>query len=78
MLLAVLEPLKVANAALWRARRARATARGSVCMPSADPSSFDLSYRMIAGHDRFHQAQAERAIDGVRGAEPGRRSGLVA
>ena len=65
VLLAVLEPLKVANAALWRAagpadraRVGRHAERG--------PESFDLSYRMIAGHDRFHQAQAARAIDARR------------
>lgn len=64
-LLAVLAPLKVANAALWRgaspeerARVGRHAERG--------PESFDLSYRMIAGHDRFHEAQAARAIDALR------------
>jgi hypothetical protein len=30
------------------------------------PESYDLSFRMIAGHDRLHQAQARRAIDAVR------------
>jgi hypothetical protein len=28
--------------------------------------SFDLLFRMIAGHDRFHLAQARRALDAVR------------
>ena len=32
------------------------------------PETFDLSYRMIAGHDRFHQAQAASAIAAIRGA----------
>jgi hypothetical protein len=29
------------------------------------PESFELLFRMIAGHDRFHLAQAERALDAV-------------
>jgi hypothetical protein len=29
------------------------------------PESFDLLFRMIAGHDRFHLAQARRALDVV-------------
>jgi hypothetical protein len=31
------------------------------------PESFDLAFRMIAGHDRFHLAQARRALE----ASPG-------
>jgi hypothetical protein len=27
--------------------------------------SFDLLFRMLAGHDRFHLAQARRALDAV-------------
>jgi len=65
VLLAVLEPLKVANAALWRAAGPADRARvGRHAERGAE--SFDLSYRMIAGHDRFHQAQAARAIDARR------------
>jgi hypothetical protein len=67
LLIAILDPLKVANAELWkgagpedRERVGRHAERG--------PESFDLSYRMIAGHDRFHQAQAARAIAAIRGA----------
>ena len=30
------------------------------------PESFDLAFRMLAGHDRFHVAQAERALAAVR------------
>ena len=29
------------------------------------PESFDLSFRLIAGHDRFHVAQAGRALNAV-------------
>jgi hypothetical protein len=30
------------------------------------PESYELTFRLIAGHDRFHLAQAERALDAVR------------
>jgi hypothetical protein len=30
------------------------------------PESYDLAFRMIAGHDRLHVAQAERALAEVR------------
>jgi hypothetical protein len=30
------------------------------------PESLDLSFRLIAGHDRFHLAQARRALDAVK------------
>jgi hypothetical protein len=29
------------------------------------PESLDLSFRLIAGHDRFHLGQAHRALDSV-------------
>ena len=32
------------------------------------PESSDLTFRMIAGHDRFHVAQARRALDAIRTA----------
>jgi hypothetical protein len=31
------------------------------------PESFELLFRMLAGHDRFHMAQARRALDAVAG-----------
>jgi hypothetical protein len=31
------------------------------------PESFELTFRLAAGHDRFHLAQAERALAAVRG-----------
>src|SRR5881409_1837346 len=60
------EPLRAANIALWHRtpedRRQRIgihTERG--------PESYDLTFKLIAGHDRFHLGQAERALDAVRG-----------
>jgi hypothetical protein len=64
-LLAVFEPLRVANVALWNRMPAD---RGRVGIHAErGPESFDLAFRMIAGHDRFHLAQARRALGGVRG-----------
>ncbi len=31
------------------------------------PESYDLMWHLTAGHDRFHVAQAERALAAVRG-----------
>jgi len=66
-LLALFVPLRRANLALWartpeagRARLGRHRERG--------PESFALSFTLIAGHDRFHIAQAERAMEQVRRA----------
>jgi DinB superfamily len=63
-LLRLFEPLRSANIALWtrsseddRARVGLHAERG--------PESFDLLFRMIAGHDLFHLAQARRALDAV-------------
>jgi DinB superfamily len=57
--------LRRANVALWartspteRARFGRHEERG--------PESFDLSFRLIGGHDRFHLAQADRTLEQVR------------
>jgi hypothetical protein len=65
-LFAFFVPLRSANIALWNRtpedRRQRIgihTERG--------PESYDLTFRLAAGHDRFHLAQAERALDAVRG-----------
>jgi hypothetical protein len=64
-LLAVFEPLRRANLALWA--KASESDRARVGMHAErGPESFDLSFRLIAGHDRFHLAQAQRAFDAVR------------
>jgi DinB superfamily len=65
-LLALFEALRTTNLALWasatnedRARVGRHAERGA--------ESFDLAFRMIAGHDRFHLQQAADALRTVRG-----------
>lgn len=65
-LLAVLEPLRRANIDLWRAASDEDRARVGI-HAERGPESFDLLFRMLAGHDRFHLAQAARALDAVVG-----------
>jgi len=64
--IALFEALRGANLRLWaatpeadRERFGRHRERG--------PESYDLIVRLAAGHDRFHIAQAERALAAVRG-----------
>ena len=64
-LLALLEPLRTANIALWNAASEADRARVGV-HAERGRETFDLLFRMIAGHDRFHLAQAGRALDAVR------------
>ena len=63
-LLASFAALRQANVAMWRrssyAERARVGLHGE-----RGPESYDLSFRMIAGHDRFHLRQAQETLDAV-------------
>jgi hypothetical protein len=66
-LIALFDALRTANLRLWastpvgdRARIGRHRERG--------PESYELITRLGAGHDRFHIAQAERALAAVRAA----------
>ena len=64
-LLSIFEALRDANLALWR--RTSEDERARVGMHAErGPESLDLSFRLISGHDRFHLAQAQRALDAVR------------
>jgi len=66
-LLAVFEPLRAANIELWR--RTPEDRRDRVGMHAErGPESYDLTFRLTAGHDRFHLAQAGRALESVRGS----------
>jgi hypothetical protein len=60
-LLELLQALRTANLAMWarstpaeRERIGRHAERG--------PESYDLTFRLLAGHDRFHLEQARRAL----------------
>lgn len=65
-LLALFEPLRASNVALWT--RSNEEDRARVGMHAErGPESFDLCFRMLAGHDRFHLAQARRALEAVAG-----------
>ncbi|HYM52047.1 MAG TPA: DinB family protein [Candidatus Dormibacteraeota bacterium] len=64
-LLAVFEPLRRANLALWA--RTPAAQRDRVGMHrERGPESYQLTFTLMAGHDRFHLAQAERALALIR------------
>jgi len=63
-LLALLEPLRTANITLWARSSEKDRARVGI-HAERGPESFDLLFRMIAGHDRFHQAQAGRALEAI-------------
>ena len=63
--MALFETLRAANLELWsrmpvpsRERIGQHRERG--------PESYDLTFRLVAGHDRFHLAQAGRALAEVR------------
>ncbi len=65
LLLATFEALRAANLDLWarrpatdRARIGRHNERG--------PESYEMTFRLAAGHDRVHLAQARRALAAVR------------
>jgi hypothetical protein len=60
-LIAQFEALRAANLRLWRSLPAEAPARFGI-HSERGPESIELIWRLTAGHDRFHVAQAERAL----------------
>jgi DinB superfamily len=66
-LLSVFEALRAANIALWSRLSASDRARVGLHRERG-PESVDLTFRLIAGHDRVHLAQARRTLDAVRAA----------
>lgn len=66
-LLRLFEALRDANVALWE--RTPAEERARVGMHAErGPESFELSFRLVAGHDRVHLAQAGQTLEAVRGS----------
>jgi DinB superfamily len=66
-LLTLFEPLREANLVLWR--RTPVADRARVGLHAERGSeSYDLSFRLIAGHDRLHLDQARRALAALREA----------
>jgi hypothetical protein len=66
-LLAVFDPLRRANLALWARTPAADRERFGVHRERG-PESYGLTFTLAAGHDRFHLAQARRALETLRGA----------
>jgi hypothetical protein len=66
-LLGLFEPLRSANLFLWTLTSAEDRARVGI-HEERGPESYDLSFRMIAGHDRLHVRQARRALELVAAA----------
>lgn len=65
-LLELFDVLRASNLSLWRKTTPRERERVGV-HAERGRESLDLLFRLIAGHDRFHLAQARRALDAVRG-----------
>ena len=72
-LLVPFSALRTANLALWGRTKVADRKRVGI-HEERGPESYDLTFRLAAGHDRFHVAQARRAIrrDPCRGGGPGR------
>jgi hypothetical protein len=64
-LLRLFSALRDANVALWRATPVAERARFGV-HEERGPESFELLFRLQAGHGRVHRDQAERALAAVR------------
>jgi hypothetical protein len=65
VLLGVFDALRRSNLDLWNRSSDEERARYGL-HSERGPESFDLSFRMIAGHDRLHGDQARRAFESVR------------
>jgi hypothetical protein len=63
-LLAALAALRQTNLAMWKRSTYEQRARVGL-HDERGPESFDLSFRMIAGHDRFHLQQARETLEAV-------------
>jgi DinB superfamily len=68
-LLATFDALRVANIALWRRSSAAQRARDGI-HAERGPESFDLMFRLLAGHSRFHIDQMHRTLVAIRATTP--------
>jgi hypothetical protein len=66
-LLAVFSALRAANLRLWRRSSADDRQRAAV-HAERGPESYELMFRMIAGHDRFHLNQMRDTLRQLRAA----------
>lgn len=65
-LLDLFDALRTANLALWRGTPADQRSRIGM-HAERGPESYALTFRLMAGHDRFHLDQARRTLEQVRG-----------
>ena len=68
-LLALFSALRASNLDLWRRSTPEQRARVGI-HGERGPESYDLMFRMLAGHDRVHLDQARRALASVRRGGP--------
>ena len=64
-LLATFEALRTANLDLWRRTPVEQRSRFGLHRERG-PESYELTFKLLAGHDRFHLDQARRALEAVR------------
>ena len=64
-LLPLFAALRAANLRLWRRSSAQARARVAI-HAERGPESYDLMFRMLAGHDRFHLNQMRATLQQLR------------
>ena len=74
-LLAAFDALRAANLDLWQRTPVADRSRVGIHRERGE-ESFELTFRLLAGHDRVHVAQARRALETVRGGR-GRGSGAA-
>jgi hypothetical protein len=60
-LLALFSAMRTANLRLWATRTAAERARIGIHRERG-PESYELTVRLLAGHDRFHIDQTERTV----------------
>ena len=66
-LLELFDALRLANVTLWQRTPSELKQRVGI-HAERGAESYDLAFRMIAGHDRFHIAQARRALEALAGS----------
>ena len=66
LLVKLFSALRTSNLDLWQRRPPEDRARVGVHVERG-PESYELTFRLVAGHDRVHLGQARRALEQVRG-----------
>jgi hypothetical protein len=65
-LVALFVALRQANLDLWSSRPIQDRTRVGIHVERG-PESYELTFRLVAGHDRVHLGQAHRALEQLRG-----------